>query len=204
MKRMMWTVIFNIFLYSCVIIDVPVDVSDESLIIMWVEVWSTVTRAEVMINVLSDVIFGVAAGVEITVVTTVAIDLEFAVTAWYDVDVLSDVMTALKLFCWSAFSCWRMTVLNCDRDLQTCLPSYHVWSSLTLPALPQFPNQEPLRPQQLDFPDFLMVPHLWHTELIFAVVVSAYVYVWILVKMQKMEAYKQSLLGLREDLATWR
>ena len=49
-----------------------------------------------MANVLSGVIFGVGADVEIIVVTTVAIDLEFAVTALYDVDVLSDVLTALE------------------------------------------------------------------------------------------------------------
>ena len=55
--------------------------------------------------------------------------------------------------------------LNCDRALQAWMPSYHVWRMFELPAAPQFPNQEPPAPQQLSLPDFLMLPHLAHTEL---------------------------------------
>jgi len=44
---------------------------------------------------------------------------------------------------------------------------------LALPARPQFLNQEPPRPQQLIFPDFEMVLHLRHTELMMVDVVVA-------------------------------
>merc|ERR1712216_170486 len=46
--------------------------------------------------------------------------------------------------------------------LQAWTPSNHVCASLALPTPPQFRNQEPPRPQQLGFPDFLTVPHLGH------------------------------------------
>ena len=56
---------------------------------------------------------------------------------------------------WASFKCWLMAV----RDLQTCKPSDHVWSRFVLPSLPQLPNQEPPRPQQLIMPDFFVMPH---------------------------------------------
>merc|ERR1719174_2696420 len=74
--------------------------------------------------------------------------------------------------CWRTLVCRPMVALDRTGDLQARMPSYHVCSSLELPALPQFLNQEPLRPQQLLFPDFLMVPHLRHSGLITAVVVA--------------------------------
>ena len=46
-------------------------------------------------------------------------------------------------------------------------------------ALPQFPNQEPLRPQQLTFPDLTMLPHLKHPELMVVVVMVAGVCVYV-------------------------
>ena len=71
------------------------------------------------------------------------------------------VMSALKgnFSFFAAFDCRSMAALDCDRVLQARMPSYHVWPNFPLPALPQFPNQEPPRPQQLTFPDFLTVPH---------------------------------------------
>ena len=90
-----------------------------------------------------------------------------------------------------------MAALECTSVLQAWMPSYHVWSILALPARPQFPNQEPLRPQQLFPPDFAMMPHLGHTELM-VVVVTASVHMWTLVKTRK-----QPLRGLREDLSIW-
>ena len=51
------------------------------------------------------------------------------------------------------------------------MPSCHVCSRFVFPALPQFPNQEPPRPQQLSLPDFLMMPHVRHTGLMDIVVV---------------------------------
>ena len=86
--------------------------------------------------------------------------------------------------CCSAFDCGPMPALDCPRVLQAWMPSYHVCSSLPLLARPQFPNQEPPRPQQLLFPDFLMVPHVRHAELI-AVVVDAGVHTRALMKETK-------------------
>ena len=45
------------------------------------------------------------------------------------------------------------------------MPSYHV----CLPEPPQLLNQEPPRAQQLLSPDFAMVPHLRHSELMVVV-----------------------------------
>ena len=88
---------------------------------------------------------------------------------------------SLKEFsCWAAFDCWPLTLLDCACVLQTWMPSCQVWSSLAFPAPPQFPNQEPPRPQQLLLPDFLMETHVGHTELaVVAVVVVAAVSVGV-------------------------
>ena len=67
-------------------------------------------------------------------------------------------------FGWAAFPRWPTAILKCARALQAFMPSYHVCSSLVLPAPPQLLNQEPPRPQQLLFPDFAMVPHFGHAE----------------------------------------
>ena len=40
----------------------------------------------------------------------------------------------------------QLSCTVCGRVLQTWMPSYHVRSSLSFPALPQFLNQEPPRP----------------------------------------------------------
>ena len=93
-----------------------------------------------------------------------------------------------------------MTALELASVLQARMPSYHVWSSLPLPVLPHFPNQEPLRPQQLIFPGLAKMPHLGHTELM-VVVVAVGVYV-VIGQSTKKKTRKQSLLGLREDLST--
>ena len=79
------------------------------------------------------------------------------------------------------------------------MPLYHVCSSLALPALPQFPNQEPPRPQQLAFPDLAIVPHLGHKELVMAVVVvvATSVYKCGHRSKHKMKVIKRSLLGLQ-------
>ena len=69
-----------------------------------------------------------------------------------------------------------MTALDCPSVLQARMPSYHVWRSFALPALPQFLNQEPPRPQQLFLPDFAMVPHLGHAELMVVVVAAGVQY----------------------------
>ena len=68
--------------------------------------------------------------------------------------------------CWAAFDCRPRAAVDRARVLQTWMPSCHVCRSLALPALPQSPDQEPARPQQLLSPDFAMAPHLGQTGLI--------------------------------------
>ena len=75
-----------------------------------------------------------------------------------------------------------MTALDCSGDLQARMPSDHVCARLELPPLPHVPNQEPPRPQQLNLPDFSMIPHLEHKELIIVVIVIAGVYMSASVK----------------------
>ena len=62
------------------------------------------------------------------------------------------------------------------------MPSSHVWLCFVLPPLPQFLNQEPPRPQQLAWPDFLMVPHLEHTDMLGDVVVPVFICVYQVVE----------------------
>ena len=69
-----------------------------------------------------------------------------------------------RFSCSTALDSSPLTAFNCVRVLQASKPSYHLCSTLLLSALPQFPNQEPPRPQQLLLPDLPMVPHLGHTE----------------------------------------
>ena len=137
------------------------------------EIFGVLTNIDIGVNVLVDVNVNVFAGV--------MTGFEFVMPGPWE-----------KFRCWAAFGFRPIAVLDC------WMPSYHVWSRLTLPALPQFPNQEPLRPQQLISPDFAMIPHLAHTELM-AVVVAAGVYTWALVNNTKMKTRKQLLIGVRED-----
>ena len=183
--KLMWSTIFNNFSHPCTVVDVLS------------EVWTGV-----FINMLFDeVTIGVRADVKVIVLPDAVTDLEFTVSLLVNIDMLawsgwfigvdlSNVLTGVTtvveftmseslekwvIFDWAAFTGWPMVGLGCHRVLQAWIPSYHVWSSLELPALPQFPNQEPSRPQQLSFPDFLAVPHLGHAKPI-AVVVTARVY----------------------------
>ena len=64
-----------------------------------------------------------------------------------------------------------LAFLECACDLHAWMPSRHVRS---LPAPPQFLNQEPPRPQQLILPDFAMAPHLEHKELIVVAVAGVH------------------------------
>ena len=173
---MVWTATFNKFLNSCKAIDLLADVCDWAVFNILVEGVVIDVSAAVVINRLSDVMVGVGVemltdGVFIVVVAMAA--LEFITKSGSLQDSL--------LFCWAAFRCWPTAVLDCVHDLQVRIPSYHVWSSLLLPAFPQFPNQEPPWPQQLILPDLWMVPHLWHTELMI-VVVAAGVYMRAMIK----------------------
>ena len=87
------------------------------------------------------------------------------------------VSTPPDLFsCSAALDSSPLAVFNCVRVLQASKPSYHLCSTLLLSALPQFPNQEPPRPQQLLLPDLPMMPHLGHTGTM-AVSLAAVVYI---------------------------
>ena len=121
----------------------------------------------------------------LTVVTgsifSVVVDMLLDVNANVFVGVMTEIYLVMpapidNFSCLAAFDCRSMAALDCDHVLHAWMPSYHVWSSLALPTTPQFPNQEPPRPQQLTFPDVLTVPHRGHTKPI-AVVVTARVYV---------------------------
>ena len=128
--------------------------------------------ADVVINLLTDIIFGVVTDIgtdvladeNTNVFAAVMIDLDFTKVTPGDKSML---------FCRASFRGWPEAVLDCDRALQAWMPSYHVRSTSALPALPQFLNQEPPRPQQLVLPDFLIVPHLGHTELAMVVVAAS-------------------------------
>ena len=95
-----------------------------------------------------------------------------------EIDMLSESLNESLLSCCAPCSCWPMTLLDCDRDLQAWTPSDHLWSSFVAPDAPQFPNQEPPRPQQLSLPDFLVMPHLEHTKLMILVAIGVYGNSW--------------------------
>ena len=99
----------------------------------------------------------VLAGVDINMraVTKPASELKPLLPSWEEVISFLD--------CWVC-CCRPATAWNCRR-LHTRTPSYHVWSTLSLLTLPQFPNQAPPWPQQLILPDFWRTPHLEHTGL---------------------------------------
>ena len=80
---------------------------------------------------------------------------------------------AIGLLVGSTVGCWRIAAVDCPRSLQTRMPSDHACTTCVLPAPPQFPNQEPPRPQQLSLPDLRMVPHLAQTEPMAFVVAAA-------------------------------
>ena len=193
----MWTTIFNSSSNFCVVIVALSDTGNRVFVNMLLDVWTIdIVNFDVFIGARVDFVVDgmigelarVFAGAIVSAVTGVDVDL----LAGVSVNVVAAVMTALGctmsasleewlFFCWAAFACWPTAVSDCDRALQACMPSYHVWSRFVLPTRPQVLNQEPPRPQQLTLPDFAMMPHLGHTELT-VVVVTAGVYMWTLVK----------------------
>ena len=125
------------------------------------------------VEVLSDVVAGTVVGVLFEVTIRVVADIVVDVLANMNANVLAAMMTALDLSaptptdlfsCSAALDSSPLAVFNCVRVLQASKPSYHLCPTLVLSALPQFPNQEPPRPQQLLLPDLPMMPHLGHTE----------------------------------------
>ena len=100
-----------------------------------------------------------------------------------DFMLISSVERVTMLFSWDSCTCCPIATW-CFWTLQLEMPSYHEWAKLVFPALPHFPNQEPPRPQQLILPDFAIVPHTGHME-IMGVVVTAGSGVWKMVKRTK-------------------
>ena len=142
--------------------------------------------AAVVVEVVAVMLVVVVVMVE-TDVADIGVDVSVDVNA----NMLTRVMAArfvmpelLEVYrcCCAAFACRPMAALNRGRVLQAWRPAYHVRPNLALAALPQCPNQEPLRPQQLIFPDFTMVPHFGHTKPIALVVTR---YMGTLVKTQR-------------------
>ena len=148
-------------------------VIDMSFKVLIIEVW---TDSVVIKAVDAEVIDGEFA---VTVsCSDVTVDMWVLAGAMGDVEFVPIPEQLTQCSWWEAFDCWPLDLLYCARRvLQAWMPSYHVWSSLALPAFPQFLNQEPPRPQQLFPPDFAMVLHLGHAELMVVVVVSTGVYI---------------------------
>ena len=90
--------------------------------------YSVDVLSEVVVGVLADVLAGAIIGVVLGIAVEVLVDV--------NANICAAVMTALVEFpmpttseefsCWTAFDCWPLAVLNCDRVLQTRMPSYHV------------------------------------------------------------------------------
>ena len=57
------------------------------------------------------------------------------------------VIRRMIIFHWAAFTWWLLAALDCDRALQACMPSCHLWSRLLLPSCLQFLKQGATRPQ---------------------------------------------------------
>ena len=82
------------------------------------------------------------------------------------------------------------------------MPLYHVRARFPLPVPPQFPYQEPPRPQQLILPDFLMMPQSRHTGPPMDVVVTAGCGIWKLVKHTKSKTQENSLSSVSKHAST--
>ena len=163
----------------------------------------------VVVGALAGIMLG--DGIGIDVVADIVIGLECAVcdvdgVSESGVDVLADVsvsvlvavMTLLEfakpvlcaestLCCCTMSTCGPMTALDCACLWQVWMPSRHVCCTFALPVPPQFPNQEPPRPQQLSLPDLSMVPHLGHTEQRVVVVAGTGMCIWGIIPRQNRE-----------------
>ena len=99
------------------------------------EVWGdTVIDVGIFIGARVDVMIDALARVFATAITSVAPDVDVDLLTDVRVNVVAAVMTALEitmseeylLFCSAAFTSWPTAVLDCDRVLQSWIPSYHV------------------------------------------------------------------------------
>ena len=181
----------NIFTEGCIIVVLATMVSLE-----------VVVPASNAIGLLSDMMIDTLAGTVLAVVTGIGIGVLASADANMSPVIISSLEFTSTLVLsgetsflgWEACSCW--TIATSDfRPLHARMPSYHVWPEFMLPAIPQFPNQEPPRPQQLILLDFRMVPHLGHTALL-GVVVSAGVGIWRMVKGTQLNTLRKPLVSV--------
>ena len=140
--------------------------------LMQTSVFNSISYPCSIIDVLAELWTGAVNNMLVDVLT---IDIRIGVCIVALADMIIDGLEESMRFCWAAFSCWSIALLDCARALQAWMPSYHVWRSFVSPEIAQFLNQEPPRPQQLALPDFWMMPQLEQAKLSI-VVVTAGVY----------------------------
>ena len=153
--------------------------------ILLIDVWVVESLADVLTGVLLALKFVVVVSYAVEVLSDVVTESSAAnigvveVLANMNVNLSAAVMTTLEFpmpipyeeSSFSApFGCRALTVFNCSRVMHARMPSYQVWRNLALTSFPQFPNQDPPRPQQLALPDLLIVPHSGHTDMLAVVV----------------------------------
>ena len=159
-----------------IILEVPVSVS-------YTDVW-----AGIRIDVLASTLFGIVSDIGVDMFARVTESMWTAsMTTLGSIPMLASEKEAF-LFGWKARSSCCSTAWR-SRSLHAQIPSCHVWPRFACPTLPQFPNQEPPRAQQLSLPDFLMVPHTWQTGLV-GVVVTTGVGIYTLVKPTETKRYE--------------
>ena len=131
---------------------------------MWNHILNAFSRPDVIIGMLTDVGIDVWSCVLFGVPDT-GVDVLTNVNANFSTVMIIAVTSPWEEFCFFSL----MAVLKWARNLQALTPSCHVCSSLEFPALTQLPNQDPPRAQQLILPDFKMVPHSEHKEVMLVV-----------------------------------
>ena len=153
---------------------------------------------EMVVRVSYALDFRAAVIVDVFVVTKFCNVFGIGVDVLADADAYTCAVTTIALGCiptlvspeealllsWKSCSCSPTATWNC-RALQLAIPSYHVWAKFAFSAFPQLPNQEPPWAQQLNLPDFLMMPHAGQTGLIDVVVTGVSMWTMILKTRQK-------------------
>ena len=123
-------VVVDEVLIIAVLVDVEIVVVGDMAIVLEFALSSSYS-VDVPPGVTADLFMEALAGVILGVLTGIDID----VLADVNVNALTVVMTALefpvstaleKFSRCAAFDCLPLALLNCGRNLQTCMPSYHV------------------------------------------------------------------------------
>ena len=168
---LIWTTNRNIWPHSRAASDTPLGHCDEIGMEMWVELGVKLT----LIGEVGEELLGGMASIIADRFTDVRMLLEvgakIGVAFFVPIALVTDLSSDEWVSCsdeWGSCSdecglcrCCPTTVWDC-RAVQAWMPSYHVWPICVVLPLPQSPNQEPPRAQQLSLPDFWMVPHSVH------------------------------------------